>query len=789
MIDKNNLKNIFTNNLELKYGKTLASADDTEKYYALVDSIMFLIRKDWEDSKDLYYKNKCAYYMSLEFLIGKSLGNNLLNLNLMDDFTSFVKEELNMSLEDVEDIENDAALGNGGLGRLAACFMESAATNGLPLFGYGLRYSQGLFKQKFVNGFQYEEGDSWLELEDHWSIRSESDSVFVEFSNQKVRAVPYDYPIIGYNTKNINTLRLWQAEAINDFDFQKFNNFDYDGALRGKNRAEDITRVLYPNDLKEEGSILRFKQQYFFASASLQDMVRRYLNEGRNLSDFYKYHAIQLNDTHPVIAIPELMRIFIDEYNLDFDSSFNQVKEIFAYTNHTILKEALEQWPVEVVKSVCPRTYEYIEMIDLQLVTELNNLNYNDETIRSMRIILDGKVKMAFLGIFASRRVNGVAELHTDILKKVELSDWNNLYPNKFINKTNGITPRRWLQLSNPELTQFIDERIGDIWKRDLTQLSKLRNFTEDNNSIMELLEVKKLKKIQLAKYIRETQGIILDTDSIFDIQIKRFHEYKRQLLNALHIYHLYKKIKNNPNLDIYPRTFIFSGKAAPGYFRAKAIIKYINELANLINNDPDVEDKIKVLFIPNYRVSLAQKLFPASDVSEQISTAGKEASGTGNMKFMLNATPTIGTYDGANVEIFNEAGLENNYLFGAKVEELLEIKNSYNPLNIYNENSDVKEAVDSLINQEMKDDNTFMFLDIYNSLLKNNHERADSYYILKDFESYRTVQEKIGSDYRNRIEWGRKCLINLASSGKFTSDRTINEYADEIWEVEKWKL
>lgn len=789
MIDKNNLKNIFTNNLELKYGKTLASADDTEKYYALVDSIMFLIRKDWEDSKDLYYKNKCAYYMSLEFLIGKSLGNNLLNLNLMDDFTSFVKEELNMSLEDVEDIENDAALGNGGLGRLAACFMESAATNGLPLFGYGLRYSQGLFKQKFVNGFQYEEGDSWLELEDHWSIRSESDSVFVEFSNQKVRAVPYDYPIIGYNTKNINTLRLWQAEAINDFDFQKFNNFDYDGALRGKNRAEDITRVLYPNDLKEEGSILRFKQQYFFASASLQDMVRRYLNEGRNLSDFYKYHAIQLNDTHPVIAIPELMRIFIDEYNLDFDSSFNQVKEIFAYTNHTILKEALEQWPVEVVKSVCPRTYEYIEMIDLQLVTELNNLNYNDETIRSMRIILDGKVKMAFLGIFASRRVNGVAELHTDILKKVELSDWNNLYPNKFINKTNGITPRRWLQLSNPELTQFIDERIGDIWKRDLTQLSKLRNFTEDNNSIMELLEVKKLKKIQLAKYIRETQGIILDTDSIFDIQIKRFHEYKRQLLNALHIYHLYKKIKNNPNLDIYPRTFIFSGKAAPGYFRAKAIIKYINELANLINNDPDVEDKIKVLFIPNYRVSLAQKLFPASDVSEQISTAGKEASGTGNMKFMLNATPTIGTYDGANVEIFNETGLENNYLFGAKVEELLEIKNSYNPLNIYNENSDVKEAVDSLINQEMKDDNTFMFLDIYNSLLKNNHERADSYYILKDFESYRTVQEKIGTDYRNRIEWGRKCLINLASSGKFTSDRTINEYADEIWEVEKWKL
>lgn len=789
MIDKNNLKNIFTNNLELKYGKTLASADNTEKYYALVDSIMFLIRKDWEDSKDLYYKNKCAYYMSLEFLIGKSLGNNLLNLNLLEDFTSFVKEELNMSLEDVEDIENDAALGNGGLGRLAACFMESAATNGLPLFGYGLRYSQGLFKQNFVNGFQYEEGDSWLELEDHWSIRSESDSVFVEFSNQKVRAVPYDYPIIGYNTKNINTLRLWQAEAINDFDFQKFNNFDYDGALMEKNRAEDITRVLYPNDLKKEGSILRFKQQYFFASASLQDMVRRYVNEGRNLSDFYKYHRIQLNDTHPVIAIPELMRIFIDEYNLDFDSSFNQVKEIFAYTNHTILKEALEQWPVEVVKSVCPRTYEYIEMIDLQLVTELNNLNYNDEIIRSMRIILDGKVKMAFLGIFASRRVNGVAELHTEILKKVELADWNNLYPKKFINKTNGITPRRWLQLSNPELTQFIDERIGDDWKADLTKLSKLRNFTEDNNSIMELLEVKKLKKVQLAKYIKETQGIILDTDSIFDIQIKRFHEYKRQLLNALHIYHLYKKIKNNPNLDIYPRTFIFSGKAAPGYFRAKAIIKYINELSNLINNDPDVEDKIKVLFIPNYRVSLAQKLFPASDVSEQISTAGKEASGTGNMKFMLNATPTIGTYDGANVEIFNEAGLENNYLFGAKVEELLEIKNSYNPLNIYNENSDVKEAVDSLINQEIKDDNTFMFLNIYNSLLKNNHERADLYYILKDFESYRKVQEKIGRDYRNRIEWGKKCLINLASSGKFTSDRTINEYAEEIWEVEKWKL
>lgn len=772
--------------LKLRFAKTIETSSTQEKYYALADAIMSMLADNWASTQNSFKKGKAAYYMSLEFLIGRSLGNNIVNLSMDEDVREFI-DSLGLNFKDLEEVEYDAALGNGGLGRLAACFMEASATCDLPLMGYGVRYSQGIFKQLFLNGFQKEEGDDWLRNGDPWSLRKESESVLVRFGQSTVRAVPYDIPIVGYDTNTVNTLRLWQAEPMEPFDFTKYNNFEYDASLEEKNRAEDITRVLYPNDMQRSGKVLRFKQQYFFVSASMQDMVRRFKANGGDMKDFAQMHAVQLNDTHPVIALAELMRILLDEEHMEWADAWRIVNQTFAFTNHTILAEAMEKWGTDIVEEVTPRCYYIITQIDKRFVDELQDISYHSEHIDRMRIIQGDTVHMANFALHGCMKVNGVAALHTEILKEETLSDWYRLYPDKFVNKTNGITPRRWLKMSNPQLSALITELLGsEEWVTDLEKLKGLEQFVEDDAVLGRLQAIKLEKKKELAAYIQEVEHIEIDPESIFDIQIKRMHEYKRQLLNALHIWDLYQRLKENPDLDIVPRTFIFGGKAAPGYFRAKGVIKYINEIAKVINNDVTIQGKIKVVFVTNYRVSYAEKLFPAADLSEQISTAGKEASGTGNMKFMLNATPTIGTLDGANVEIVEEAGAENNFIFGRTVEELREIAGSYDPVNVYNEQDDVKRAVDSLMGKDLNDAGSYMFLDIYNSLVKPNHgERGDQYYVLEDFRAYKDAQMEVDKAYRDKRSWAQKCLINLANAGKFSADRTIKEYASEIWNIE----
>lgn len=771
------------------FAKTLDEASNAEKYAALSKTIMSLISKDWIETNNKNKNIRNAYYLSAEFLIGRSLGNNLLNLGILDEIKSVLKE-LDIDFEEIEDEEDDAALGNGGLGRLAACFMESAATENLPLQGYGVRYSQGIFKQKFEDGFQVELGDAWTVQGDFWSIRKDSEKQIVSFRDFQVNAIPYDVPIVGYKNGVVNTLRLWQAEAIENggFNFKKFNNFEYDEALRMKNKAEDITRVLYPNDIQRNGKLLRLLQQYFFVSASILDLIGKYKKnhpEDTKFENFAKYHILQLNDTHPVIAIPDLMRVLMDDEGLGWDEAFNIAKNCFAFTNHTVLQEALEKWDIELIQEVSPRCMDIIKEIDKRLIEDL--VRSGNKNIDEYRIVRGNIVEMAFLATYVATSINGVAEIHTEILKKETLNQWYRLYPEKFNNKTNGVTPRRWLQYSNPELTAYIDELLGsEDWKHDMTLLKNLEKFADNPEVLDKMNEIKHEKKVQLAKYIEEVEGVEIDPNSIFDIQIKRLHEYKRQLMNALHIVSLYYKLKENPDLDMVPRTFIFGAKAAPGYFRAKGIIKFINEISKMINNDPQVNQKLKVVFVQNYRVSYAEKLFPAADVSEQISTAGKEASGTGNMKFMMNATATLGTMDGANVEIFREAGLDNNYLFGATEEELLEIASTYDAKKYYYTNQKLKKAIDILIDEDsINDGSQYYFLDIYNSLVDpKNGDRADYYFILKDFESYALAHEKVDMDYRNRREWARKGLINLAYSGLFSSDRTIREYANDIWNI-----
>ncbi|NLW42067.1 MAG: glycogen/starch/alpha-glucan phosphorylase [Tissierellia bacterium] len=781
--------NTYKLSLKLNFGKTIQEASNLEKYHALSETIMSKISSDWNNTRRAYSQKKQAYYFSAEFLVGRSLHNNLVNL-LLDDDVKDCLDEMGITLVELEEQEEDAALGNGGLGRLAACFMESAATMNLPLMGYGVRYSEGILKQCIENGFQVEYGDNWTKNGDPWSLRKESESQIVEFKDMKVRAIPYDMPIIGYGTNNINTLRLWQSEAIVDFDFQKFNAFKYDESVEAKNRAEDITRVLYPNDEQRVGKVLRLRQQYFFSSASIKDIIAKHLELYGNLENFENVTKIQLNDTHPVIAISELIRILVDEYDYDFLKAMEIAKNVFSYTNHTILQEALEKWDEDIVEDTNPRNLEIIKEIETYLLLELKEINASREDIDDMRILKDGKVRMANLGIYLSHTVNGVAQLHTNILKENVLNSWFRHYPKKFQNKTNGITPRRWLVMSNPELSNFITELLGhDQWITDLPRLKELEQFINDEDVLKRLLDIKAIKKQQLADYIFEHEGIRINPNSIFDIQVKRIHEYKRQLMNALHIVYLYQRLKENPNLDILPRTFIFGGKSAPGYFRAKAIIKFINEIARVVNNDLEIKDKIKVVFVQNYRVSYAEKIFPAADVSEQISTAGKEASGTGNMKFMLNATPTIGTYDGANVEIVEEAGFENNFIFGARVEELNRIKSSYSPMEIYLNDREIRDAVDTLMNGKFKDDDTFMLLDIFNGLLRENGSRSDRYFVLKDLRDYIDAQNEVDRVYRDRKEWAKKCLYNLANSGKFSSDRTIGDYAEEIWEIEPNKI
>lgn len=769
------------------FGKEFIDCDDKEKYFALVKTLMEEIVPKWNNSIKKHEDKKKAYYLSAEYLMGRALSNNLINMNIQPEIKKLL-EELGVDYNSIEEAEEDAGLGNGGLGRLAACFLDSAATLNYPLMGYGIRYEYGIFRQKFKDGFQVEEGDNWLESEDPWSIRKDEEKVIVSFSDGDVLAVPYDTPIIGYGGDTINTLRLWQGEAINPFDLNEFNKQNYDLALKEKNRAEIISKVLYPNDTKDEGKILRLKQQYFFVSASLQDLVRKHLNKYNTLENFHKFHAIQLNDTHPAVAIPELMRIFTKVHNMDWDKSWDIVVNTFAYTNHTILQEALEVWPVRLYKSILPEVYEIIEKINNNLIDELKRRGISCEEIEKYKIIEDDNIKMAYLSIYGTHSTNGVAKVHTDILINRELNDWYKLYPERFNNKTNGITQRRWLLVANPELSQFITELLGSKdWITNLEELKKLEKYKDDEEVLKKFLDIKQIKKNQLADYIKVHENIEIDPYSIFDIQIKRIHEYKRQLLNAFHILDLYYRLKENPNLDMVNRTFILGGKAAPGYDRAKGIIKYINEIKELINNDKEIDGKIKVVFVTNYGVSYGEKLFVAADISEQISTAGKEASGTGNMKFMLNGTPTIGTLDGANIEIVEEAGEENNFIFGLKVEDIEKIKSTYDPMEYYEKTEGLKRVVDSLVDGTFSDGGTGIFKELYDSILKGaSWHRPDAYYLMKDFDSYRKAQQKVNDAYKDRMSWAKKCWINMANAGRFSSDRTIEQYAKEIWDIKK---
>lgn len=769
----------------MTYGKELDDCNTQEKYTALSSAVMEEILPDWIESKNKYKKERQAYYFSAEFLMGRALSNNLMNAGYLDDIKELL-EEMGINYNEIEEIEPDAALGNGGLGRLAACFLDSAATLNLPLSGYGIRYEYGLFKQGFKHGFQDEQTDNWLQYGDPWSIRKESESKIIHFADGDIKAVPYDTPIIGYGKETINTLRLWKSEPFVPFNFEEFNKQNYDLSVKEKNAAENISKVLYPNDSNREGKKLRLKQQYFFVSASIQDLIDNHKKNFDTFDNFAELHVVQLNDTHPAVAVPELMRLLTVEEKLDWNTAWKITTETFAYTNHTILQEALEQWEVSLYIELLPEVYKIIEGINHQLIEELLERGISYDDLHKYQIIDNGQIKMAYLSIYGSHSTNGVARLHTEILKHRELNNWYKLYPDKFNNKTNGITQRRWLLLSNPELSSLITELLGSTdWTTNLDELKKLEKYAEDDNIISRFLEIKHEKKVQLADYIKEQEGIEIDPNSIFDVQIKRFHEYKRQLLNAFHVLDLYFRVKENPDLDIVPRTFIFGGKAAPGYIRAKTVIKFINDIAELINNDKEIDNKIKVVFVKNYRVSYGEKLFPAADVSEQISTAGKEASGTGNMKFMLNGAPTIGTLDGANVEIVEEAGEENNFIFGLKVEEIESINDSYNPKDYYYSVPGLKKVVDSLVDGRFNSQARDSYRELFNSLLHGTHwHKPDVYYLLADFESYREAQNRVDKEYRDRLSYGRKCWINLSNAGKFSSDRTVKDYAEEIWHI-----
>lgn len=791
-VEKEVLRKQIERNLKVSFGKELGEAKDFEIYRALGQAVMENIADNWYDTGKLYEKQKQAFYLSAEFLMGRALGNNLINLGMLKEVQELF-DELGIDYNKVEDAEEDSALGNGGLGRLAACFLDSLATLNLPGKGYGIRYRNGIFNQEFRDGYQIEKPETWLKYGDVWSVMRPDDEVIVTFGDGSVRAVPYDMPIIGYGTNNINTLRLWEAHSLVDLDLGKFNQQDYLHATQQKTLAEDISRVLYPNDSTDEGKKLRLKQQYFFVSASLQDIVKRYKKvHGNDFDKFAEFTAIQLNDTHPVIAIPELMRIFIDIEGISWEKAWSIVEKTFAYTNHTILAEALEKWWVGLYEQVVPRVYQITQGIDNQL-RELLEQKFPGDKARQdrMRIINGNMIHMAWLAIYGSHKVNGVAALHTEILKNKELKDWYELYPEKFLNKTNGITQRRWLLQSNPQLASLITELIRDAWITDLSELKKLEAYLDDEKVLKRILDIKHEKKVELAEFLKRTQGIEINPDSIFDVQIKRLHEYKRQLLNIFQIIGLYNKLKLNPSMNFTPVTYIFGAKAAPGYFVAKGIIRLINEVAQMINKDPDVNSKLKVVFVENYRVSVAQKLFPAADISEQISTAGKEASGTGNMKFMLNGALTLGTMDGANVEIVEEAGKENNYIFGLTVKEVEEMRaNGYDPHVPYNCVEGLKKIVDSLVDGTFSDLGNGVYGTIHRSLMENAPwHQADQYFVLEDYEAYRRTQQLINKEYTFRMYWARKQLKNIANAGKFSSDRTIKEYAEEIWNITPVKL
>ncbi len=767
------------------YCKKIEELTASELHLALGKAVMGEIAPNWAKSKAKHNSERRAYYMSAEFLMGRMMYNNLYCLGILDEVKKLLKKK-GIDINVFEDID-DAALGNGGLGRLAACYLDSAATQEVPLDGYGIRYKYGLFKQLIKDGYQVEVADNWQRFEDPWCIRKEDETVTVAFKDQTVKAVPYDMAVIGCKTDNINTLRLWQAEAVNDFDFTAFNNTEYDLAVKEKNDAENISKVLYPNDNKYEGKVLRLKQQYFFCSASLQDIIRRYkAKHGNDFSFFAKENAIQLNDTHPVSCVPELVRLLQIE-GMTFDEAFEIARKTCSYTNHTVLGEALEKWPADLMNQVIPVIYDIIALIANKCQEELTAKGVSEDKKAKMRIIDGNVVHMARLATYAGTYVNGVAQLHTEILKRDLLKEWYEVYPERFLNKTNGITQRRWLGLCNPELSELITKKVGsDEWLTDLSKLSVLNNCL-DARTINKFNDIKATKKKQLAEYIKKMDGYDINPDTIFDVQVKRLHEYKRQLLNAFSIMAIYFRLKEGKLPNWTPTTFIFGAKAAPGYARAKAIIKYITEIANLVNNDPDTKDKLQVYFISNYNVSYAEKIVVAADISEQTSTAGLEASGTGNMKFMLNGAVTLGTWDGANIEIAECAGEENEYIFGARVEDIEKLKaEGYNPRAIYEANPETKRVIDTLIDGTFDDDGAQgegSFKELHDALLiGTSWQVADHYFLIYDLPLYVDAKIKANSDYADRKEFGKKCLLNVANAGKFSSDRSILEYAKEIW-------
>ena len=763
---------------QLKYENdvTLKEATPQQLHEALGKAVMMAISDNWNTARRIRMHQRRAHYISAEYLVGRLVYSNLYNLGILGEMRQLFAER-GVDLAVLEDIE-DAALGNGGLGRLAACFLDSAASIDIPLSGYGLRYRFGLFKQSFdVGGSQCEAADDWTKFGDPWSYRRYNHTVKVKFPDHTVLAVPYDVPVIGYGTQNIGTLRLWQCEAEEELDFNAFNDQDYLRALAQKNTAEDITRVLYPNDSTWEGKRLRIKQQYVLSSASLQDMLRTYkIAHGSDLSHFADYYTVQLNDTHPAMSIPELIRLLMAE-GMDFDQAFNTAQKTFSYTNHTVMGEALEKWPLDLLGSVVPEIVEIIKRIDAKLKSEHPNLF----------IIKDNTAHMANLSVYVGSYVNGVAEIHSQILKDDCFKDWYHAFPQRFQNKTNGVTPRRWMGLCNPELTQMIKYRIGGDFLKDLDRLAKLKPMIDDD-MVRQFNAVKRQKKEQLCKIIAEKEGVQLNPDFLFDVQVKRLHEYKRQLMNALSIVDIYFRLKDGSLTDFQPTVFIFGAKSAPGYARAKAVIRYINRIAKMINNDPAVADKLKVVFVQNYNCSYAEHIIPAADISEQISPAGTEASGTGNMKLMLNGAVTLGTLDGANVEIAQEAGRENEYIFGHTVEQINAQKGSYRARDIYDVNDRLRKAINTLIDGTVPTDDAQK--ELFHALLDGTHwHKADHYFVLLDYASYMEKKLEANRDYKDRLSFGRKCLLNIASGAKFSSDRTIRQYAKEIWHIEPTQM
>ena len=810
--DAEKFKENLEGRLKRQYGKDISQANKHDLFDAVSASALEVIMENWMATRHEYEKKptKQLYYLSAEFLMGRALSNNLINAEISDKVKEVLKG-MNIDYDMIEDQEPDAGLGNGGLGRLAACFLDSLATLDYPGHGYGIRYRYGMFEQKIENGYQVEYPDNWLAHRDPWEIKRSDLAVTVKFGGniayrktpdgrdqyyienaEEITATPYDMPIVGYGTGTVNTLRLWQASSPNGFDLQLFNNMEYNRAVERQNSAENVSAVLYPNDSGPSGKALRLKQQYFFSSASLQDLVRHYVADyGTDFRKFSDLHVIQLNDTHPVVAIPELMRILMDEYNVGWDDAWSVVTKTFAYTNHTILAEALEKWPIEIFQGLLPRIYQIVEEINRRFLIELREKYPNDyDRHGRMSIINNGKVYMAWLAIHASFSVNGVAELHTKLLKEVELHDWYELYPKKFNNKTNGITQRRWLLSSNPELASFITKRIGHGWEKDLTLLKGLEKYLDDEKSLKELIQIKANNKVRLAEYLKYTQNETIDPNSIFDVQVKRLHEYKRQLMNILHVMYVYNKMLEDPKYkeSAAKKTYIFGAKSASGYRRAKAIIKLINTVAERINNDRRVNDKLHVVFVENYRVSVAEKIFPAADVSEQISTAGLEASGTSNMKFMCNGALTMGTMDGANIEIVEEAGKQNAFIFGLLTEEIqkIEREHSYNPQEYLERNPALAKVVNQLVDGTY-DPTHQLFKELHDSLVYGvEGNRADVYYVLADFDSYCKAQEKVEVLYKDQLKWAKACLKNIANSGKFSSDRTIEDDVKDIWKLKK---